>query len=242
MASTVFGKNMLDGVRLLSLDAMNTVIKLKQSVGEIYASFARTEGVECSSDLLSEAFRVNFAKMSSAQPCYDFMGKGSRHWWYQLIQKCFENITNDRVWIDKVAGKLYEHFATTKPWRLVDEEVTSILRYVRNCGIRVVIISNFDYRLRSILTGFDVSSLVDLMLLSGETGVEKPDPVVFWMAAKHFNVLNMKEVLHIGDSYEKDFSAARAAGARSLLFTNKCNNLISSENIISSLLDLKNQC
>lgn len=82
----------------------------------------------------------------------------------------------------------------------------------------IAIISNFDSQLRLILDRFQLSPHISSFLLSGEIGIEKPDRRIFDLAAKQFNLPSMKYILHIGDSYDKDYIAAQAAGANALLF------------------------
>jgi len=51
------------------------------------------------------------------------------------------------------------------------------------------------------------------ILLSGETGIEKPDPWIFRQAAKHLDV-GPEDCLHVGDTYGTDVAGAHAAGMR----------------------------
>lgn len=69
------------------------------------------------------------------------------------------------------------------------------------------------------LDGFGLLSSIDLMLLSGEIGMEKPDARLFQIAANHFELSNMNQLLHIGDNVKRDYEGAHAAGARALLFS-----------------------
>lgn len=105
-------------------------------------------------------------------------------------------------------------------------------------GIHLSIISNFDKRLRKILDGMKLAPFFEVMFLSGEIGVEKPNKQIFEKAAKYFHVTDMEEMLHIGDDEDKDFNGARNAGARALLLNPGkvvCGN---NEYIISSLKDI----
>lgn len=108
--------------------------------------------------------------------------------------------------------------------------------------IRLGVISNFDKRLRNILENLKLSSYFEVMFLSGEIGVEKPNKQIFVKAAKYFEISNMAEMLHVGDDEEKDFNGARNAGARAALFNpdravcdNKGHVLCSLKEIIDRL-------
>lgn len=100
------------------------------------------------------------------------------------------------------------------------------------------VVSNFDSRLRKILHKFSLSKYISVMMLSGEIGFEKPDKRIFEMAAKHMNIKNMSELLHIGDDEEKDFLGAHNAGAQALLFNPENAYFNSSETVIKSLGDI----
>jgi putative hydrolase of the HAD superfamily len=49
------------------------------------------------------------------------------------------------------------------------------------------------------------------VVLSGETGICKPDPAVFELALRQLGVAP-KEALHVGDSLTSDVAGAKAAG------------------------------
>jgi HAD superfamily hydrolase (TIGR01549 family) len=51
------------------------------------------------------------------------------------------------------------------------------------------------------------------VLLSGEIGIEKPDPQIFWRAADCLGVVP-QACMHVGDTYEADVVGAQRAGMR----------------------------
>ncbi|VDM46377.1 unnamed protein product [Toxocara canis] len=213
-------------IRLLTLDAMDTLIRIPKSVGEVYADFAQKFGVNCDAAALTTAFRNHFQALSVAKPCYGFAKDGSYSWWTELIRNCFEDIgaISKFVRFDDFSKQLFEHFGTTAPWQLIDAEAHEHITRLRSKGIHIGVISNFDSRLRSVLDGFELLPLIDLMLLSGEVGLEKPDARLFRVAANRFELSSMDELLHVGDSFKRDYEGARAAGAKALLFVRPSSN------------------
>uniref|UniRef100_A0A914W7P4 Haloacid dehalogenase-like hydrolase domain-containing protein 3 n=1 Tax=Plectus sambesii TaxID=2011161 RepID=A0A914W7P4_9BILA len=211
-------------LRAVSFDAMNTLIKLREPVGVTYASVAGKMGVTADADKLTSAFKDNFATMAKEFPCYghdqvNWPGSRSLYWWTALVKRSFvqSGVVCEETVLDDVARRLVHHYATRKPWKLVDEQAPALLRRLRRKGLHIVVMSNFDKRLRDILSDFDVLSLVDAVVLSGDLGFEKPDSRIFEVVMRELKLSDPTELVHIGDSYEKDYSAARKMGMRALL-------------------------
>ncbi|KAK6101013.1 HAD hydrolase REG-2-like IA family protein [Brugia pahangi] len=226
-------------LRVVTLDALNTLIRLKQSPGHTYANFAKRINVQCNADELDDAFRLNFKNLSKRKLCYGFKKDGEIAWWIELVKNCFADVGEKSVGIDKVAHELFVYYGSVEPWKLVDNQVHDHLKELQSRKIRLGIISNFDRRLRNILEGLKLSSYFEMMLLSGEIGVEKPNKQIFEKAAKYFQINQMEEMLHVGDDEEKDFNGAKKAGVRAVLLrpekVSACDN---KQNILCSLKDI----
>ena len=79
-------------VRILSLDAMNTIIGLKEPPGIIYSRFAKEYGVDANPKALQSRFRPAFKEMEINYPCYGFDSFGPTAWWIKLVKKCFGEV------------------------------------------------------------------------------------------------------------------------------------------------------
>ena len=64
-----------------------------------------------------------------------------------------------------------------------DEPIADVVPVLRSAGLGTAVLSNADGPPRPGLAG-----LVDVVLLSGETGVRKPDPAAFALAARRLDV------------------------------------------------------
>lgn len=84
------------------MDAMNTIIGLKEPPGVIYTRFAKEYGVNIPSKAVQSLFRPAFKEMETSYPCYGFHSFGSTTWWVKLIQKCFGEVCFFRVLFIKV--------------------------------------------------------------------------------------------------------------------------------------------
>ena len=114
-----------------------------------------------------------------------------------------------------------------------------MLTHLRQRGFSLAVLSNFDFRLRSLLNQLELASNFDIIVVSGELGIEKPDPKIFDVILKHFDLTNPTEILHIGDSVRKDYLGARDYGAKSLLYDPKLKEpSVPVENKLVSFRDL----
>ena len=96
------------------------------------------------------------------------------------------------------------------------DDVEPALRELRESGLRLVVLSNWDCSLPDWLGPAGVLELVDGVLASAVVGVAKPDPEPFRRALELAGA-EASEALHVGDSPEKDVEGARAAGIRPVL-------------------------
>lgn len=83
-------------------------------------------------------------------------------------------------------------------------------------GMKVAVISNWDHHLRPLLTGLGVSAWIDLLVVSAEEGLEKPDTTMFERACARLGVA-LSEAVHVGDDPVADLAGAQAAGCAALL-------------------------
>ena len=117
----------------------------------------------------------------------------------------------------------------------VYEDVLPTLEWLKSQGIRVAIISNWDYSLHKVLEATDLSNRFDTVVASLEHGFEKPDPRIFSLVLDQFGV-EPKKALHIGDDPIDDLQGARNVGMHAFLLDRKLK--ASSRPYLSSLNDL----
>lgn len=87
---------------------------------------------------------------------------------------------------------------------------------LRERGLRLVVVSNWDCSLSGVLERVGLAHLFEGVVSSAEAGARKPDPAIFGPALELAGV-EPSEALHVGDTPEEDMAGARAAGIRSLL-------------------------
>jgi putative hydrolase of the HAD superfamily len=95
-------------------------------------------------------------------------------------------------------------------------DVVPALSRLRERGLKLVAVSNWDCSLPRVLQRCGVDGLLDGTVTSAEAGSRKPDPRIF-VAALELAGCEASEALHVGDTAEEDVAGARAAGIRPLL-------------------------
>jgi putative hydrolase of the HAD superfamily len=95
-------------------------------------------------------------------------------------------------------------------------DVIPALSGLRDRGLRLVAVSNWDCSLTRVLERCGLGGMLDGVITSAEAGARKPDPAIV-TAALELAGCAPDEALHVGDTAEEDVEGADAAGIRSLL-------------------------
>lgn len=114
-----------------------------------------------------------------------------------------------------LARRVYDEFGKASRWRLYDDVVPAVQR-LKDRGIRVGVISNWDGRLVRLLGELGVGSMLDTIVSSADVGLRKPDPRIFELACERLSVLPT-EAAHVGDHHYADLLGARALGMKAVL-------------------------
>lgn len=90
------------------------------------------------------------------------------------------------------------------------------LRELRDAGLRIVCVSNWDISLGEVLERCGLAPYMDGIVSSAAAGVRKPDPAIFVAALDPLG-LGPVDAVHVGDTPEEDVEGARAAGIEAIL-------------------------
>ena len=114
---------------------------------------------------------------------------------------------------DAALAELREYHRHDNLWEHVEPDVAPALAALRTRGLRLVVVSNANGRLRHLFDRVDLTKWFDHLLDSHEWGVEKPDPRLFKLALEQSGAEPSRTV-HVGDLYYVDVVGARSAGLR----------------------------
>ncbi len=99
-------------------------------------------------------------------------------------------------------------------------DVAPALEGLRERGLSLVAVSNWDCSLPRVLERCGLDGMLDGAVSSAEAGASKPDPAIF-AAALELAGCEPAEAVHVGDTADEDVAGARAAGIRPLLIDRK---------------------
>ncbi|XP_067417635.1 haloacid dehalogenase-like hydrolase domain-containing protein 3 [Emydura macquarii macquarii] len=227
-------------LQLLTWDAKDTLLRLRHPVGENYSAAARAHGVRVQPEALNNSFHQAYKAQSTLFPNYGLSkGLSSKQWWVDVVKQAFRlsGLHEDRV-LDPIAESLYQEFCSAQNWELLPD-ARETLRQCHQLGIRMAVVSNFDRRLEKILSHCNLRHHFEFVLTSEEAGFAKPDQRIF-RKALHISGVAPEQAAHVGDSYVKDYRAARAVGMHSFLLTraghaNNWETEVPKEHILPSL-------
>lgn len=114
-----------------------------------------------------------------------------------------------------VDGDLTEALLASLRFRAYPDAAPA-LTTLRERGLAIVVVSNWDHSLRERLEETGLAPLVDGAVASAELGHAKPDRAIFEHALELVGV-PAAAALHAGDSLREDVEGALAAGLRAVL-------------------------
>lgn len=205
-------------------DVGGTLIRPWPSVGAVYARVGRNYGIDAADDAMEQAFRTAWGELRQGP-----LTTSDKQWWRTLVQRALASIGHDED--EDYFTALYETFAEADTWR-VYPDVVPALRAVHGRGWHVGAISNWDQRLRPLLTRLALSQHFDSITVSCEVGAEKPDARIFGAALQAAGV-RAEEAWHVGDAASEDVRGAEAAGIRAVLIDR--NNVDGDRQLMTAL-------
>jgi REG-2-like HAD superfamily hydrolase len=118
--------------------------------------------------------------------------------------------------MDELFEELWELFARGEHWKLADQAVQT-LTTLKDKNYRLAVLSNNDSRLRSVLRELQVDHLFEHLFISSELGFEKPQREIFQAVEETLEV-TPQEIMHLGDSYSRDYLGAQESGWNPVLY------------------------
>lgn len=136
----------------------------------------------------------------------------SRGWLYFNLVLQHAGVSQSAA-TDAALAELREYHKAENLWEHVEPDVEPALAALRERGLRLVVVSNANGRLRHLFDRLQLTRWFDHLLDSHEWGVEKPDPQLFRLALQQARAEPGRTV-HVGDLYHVDVIGARRAGLR----------------------------
>ena len=148
----------------------------------------------------------------------------SREWWRILVEKIFledrklkkAKINGEQLLL--ISDKIFDEFKKDTYWKKFDN-CDVLLGNLKKKGYKIGAISNFDERIFLIVKNLGIEKYFDFILIpSNSNGNYKPQKEIFLQALIKCNIDKPKNrILHVGDSLELDYYAAKKCEFNSIL-------------------------
>jgi len=203
-------------IEAVTFDVTNTLIHSPR-LGELYAEVLSRHGVAVEPREAARLVREVWQEFAClAEPGRDRFTShpgGPRGWWKRFLDRLCERLEVPPP-SPFAAAELFHRFATPEAWE-VYPEVPEVLATLRERGLRLGVVSNWDPRLPDLLESLGLARRFAALVYSSEVGVEKPDPRIFRSALDRLGV-RPEAALHVGDGQIEDVEGAAAAGLQAL--------------------------
>jgi putative hydrolase of the HAD superfamily len=193
-------------LRLVTLDALGTLVELADPVGGLVEELA-ARGVVLAPAQARAGLRAEMAHYRAHHDiASDLDGLARlRDDCTEVLRAALPPAARDLEHDDLLAALLGALRFAAYP------EVAEVLTGLRDAGLTLVVVSNWDVSLHGVLADTGLAPLLDGVLTSAEVGEAKPGGAMF-RAALALAGATPAEALHAGDSVEHDVDGALAAG------------------------------
>jgi putative hydrolase of the HAD superfamily len=204
--------------RAVFLDALGTLVELEPP----WVSLRTRVPTEVSDDRLEQALRAEMAYYR------DHAHEGRDEASLADLRERCAGIVSEKLGIEVTADELVEAIRFD-----AYPDAVPALRELRERGLRLVAVSNWDCSLPAVLERCGLGELLDGAVSSAVAGARKPDPAIFEPALELAGC-PPEQAVHVGDTAAEDVVGARSAGIRPLLIDRN-----GSDGDISSLTEIR---
>jgi putative hydrolase of the HAD superfamily len=198
--------------RAVLLDALGTLLTLEDPVLPLREQLAARAGLEVEPETAAAAVAAEIAYYRE----HNLEGRDPaaladlRRRCAEVLRDALGPAARDVPVEDVLAALLGALRFTAYP------DVLPALARMRDAGLRLVVVSNWDVSLHERLAETGIAERVDGAVASAELGAPKPARAIFARALALAGV-PAGEALHVGDTPAEDVEGARAAGIEPLL-------------------------
>ncbi|MGQ0809759.1 MAG: HAD-IA family hydrolase [Nitrospiraceae bacterium] len=229
-------------VQVIFFDAAGTLFHVKGSVEEIYLRYAENYGVKRTDDSLV-AVRAAFARAFREAPPPVFSATEAaeikqceRLWWFDIVHHVFYRV-GMFAGFDDFFEEIFGAFEGAQCWTLYPETV-EVLKKLKEEGLELGIVSNFDSRLFQVLRSLGIRDFFDTITIASLAHAAKPAAEIFRVALRK-HAVDPEEAVHVGDSVQDDVEGARNAGMTGVLIERESDKARPPIPIIHNLQELR---
>jgi len=191
-------------------DAGETLVHPHPTFPDLFAAILRREGHDVDAETIRDRIHVVYDRFRAAAETNELWTTSkekSQRFWHDVYTIFLRELgIDDEGLVDTV----YEEFTDLANYALFDD-VVPVLDRLRDAGLCLGVVSNFEAWLEGLLDRLGVRSYFGVRVISGVEGLEKPDPRIFQLAMERAGVEPVDSV-YVGDNPEFDVDPALALG------------------------------
>jgi putative hydrolase of the HAD superfamily len=192
------------------LDMLGTLVELRDPVPRLRAELRGRTGIDVGEEAAARGFGAEIAYYLEHH-----MEGRDRHSLEDLRDRCAEKM-HDALGVDGLALRDVRAAMMDSLQFAPFPDAAPALEALKRRGLKLVIVSNWDWSLPQWVADAGLDRLVDGTASSAVVGAAKPAPDVF-LEALRLAGAGPDEAVHVGDSLDGDIDGARAAGLRAIL-------------------------
>lgn len=192
-------------------DAGETLVHPHPTFPDLFAQVLRREGFDAAPETIRDRIHVVFDRFKQAADTNELWTttrEGSRRFWHDVYGIFLRELGIPTG--DGLIETVYAEFTDLANYALFDDVVPALDR-LREAGLRLGVVSNFEEWLERLLEQLGVRDYFEVRVISGVEGLEKPDPRIFELAMERAGV-EPDESVYVGDNPEFDVDPALAVG------------------------------
>jgi putative hydrolase of the HAD superfamily len=202
--------------RAVFFDAGETLVHPHPSFADVFVEVLKEAGatpVPAQSEVDTALISQRFAEAARDGVLWTTSPERSRSFWLDIYRAFLEQAGLDGD--ATLPERLYERFTDIATYALF-EDVPAVLKRLRQAGMIMGVVSNYEEWLERLLGALDVARYFDVRVISGVEGIEKPDPRLFQLALERAAV-PPEETVYVGDSPAFDIEPAESLGMLGVL-------------------------
>jgi putative hydrolase of the HAD superfamily len=192
-------------------DAGETLVHPHPTFPDLFATILQREGHDVDAQTIRDRIHVvsdRFHAAAEANELWTTSPERSRRFWHDVYTIFLGDLGIADG--DGLVDTVYREFTDLANYALF-EDVPRVLDRLRDAGLTLGVVSNFEEWLERLLEQLGVRDHFDVRVISGVEGLEKPDPRIFELAMERAGVA-AGESVYVGDNPEFDVDPALALG------------------------------
>jgi HAD superfamily hydrolase (TIGR01549 family) len=214
---TVKEMMLVNSIRTVFFDFDGTLVFHEPDSFDVISAFCSEIGQPLSAEAERQGRRTRHEYFVDPIIREQVAGLSSGEFWQHFNRHLLEAIGIDGD-LDRLAEEVTGRFAHLELMYHCPQAGCHTLAELRARGYKLGLITNRSHveRFQELLDQMTLRSHFDLVLASGEVGLHKPDPRIFYAALDQLGA-RAEESLYVGDNYWADVLGARRAGVMPVL-------------------------